>query len=155
MDDYHRPSRRVYRFEKTNSILKKIEDEIAGGNYFYAFLLEISTIEDFLSSIIMLSREAEEDPPEEIDFAVDKMGFYNLLILNTALGNFDGVLFAKLNSFRKDRNKYVHDLTGSIFENPKSDKKFIKITLFGLELCQELFHIQDLKVDSKAPSEQE
>lgn len=127
-----------------------MKDQIKKKDYFYALLLESSTIEDFLRSLIYLNASGLDGPSKKLKNSVDQMSFYNLLIFNRVIRVIDDTTYSKLDSFREKRNVYVHQLTGYNFDDPNTNKKLSRVVSFGQELCQELFDIQDKAIDSIA-----
>jgi hypothetical protein len=128
------PSSRIN--ENPETILGKIEDAMKERNYILSLFLEHSTLESYVSELILMANGKQEEIAKTPLDTYKRINFDTLLSLSYILRYLDHNLYSRLKKFSKERNKFVHNLIGYDFKDPKIKNEVKKLATDGLDLCK-------------------
>ncbi len=122
--------------ENPETILGKIEEAMKDRNYILSLFLEHSTLESYVSELILMANDRQEEITETPLETYKRINFDALLSLSYILRYLDQNLYSRLKKFNKARNKFVHNLIGYDFKDPKIKNEVEKLAIDGLDLCK-------------------
>ena len=129
---------------------KEVMQELEKGTVLNVFFLIFSYIESYLRDWLFISGSKTKKDFKGLMENIERISFTNILLFHLILGNFDIILYKKINGLSKLRNKLAHELV-TLDLNADTNKKYIEKNIkFAINTCEEIVKLYKKSLEKEA-----